>query len=262
VAAVNAAVTPRLETCALNVCAGARELVRDLAIAVHPGEFLAVLGRNGSGKTLTLLTLAGLRDATQGSVAIDGAAIGGLRRIEIAVRLGLLPQDPEPGQSMTALEYVLVGRHPHLPLWRWLGPEDRELAFEALGHVGLRELALRPLRSLSGGEQRRVAVAALLAQDPAIALLDEPTNHLDPGQAIDVLEVFRERCRRGSTVIATLHDPTVAARYADQVLLLYGDGRWRSGPASELLTSATLAELYGAPMAEAHSNGRRVFFAA
>ena len=121
--------------------------------------------------------------------------------------------------------------------------------------------ALRPLASLSGGEQRRVAIAALLAQDPGTVLLDEPTNHLDPNQAIEVLDLFDERCRAGRSVVATLHDPTLAARYAHRVLLLHGDGRWAEGPADELLTSERLSELYGTRIGTARIGERRVFFA-
>ncbi|MGB8327601.1 MAG: ABC transporter ATP-binding protein, partial [Steroidobacteraceae bacterium] len=126
--------------------------------------------------------------------------------------------------------------------------------------VGLAAAAARPLPTFSGGEQRRIAIAALLAQDPPIVLLDEPTNHLDPNQALDVLDLFRERCRAGGTVLATLHDPTLAARYADRVLLLFGDGRWIDGAASEHLTGTRLSELYGVPIGEARVGDRRVFF--
>jgi iron complex transport system ATP-binding protein len=107
-----------------------------------------------------------------------------------------------------------------------------------------------------------VAVAALLAQQPGIFLLDEPTNHLDPHHQLVVLGLFRELARSGRTVITTLHDPTLAARFADRVLLLNGDGRWTLGAVSEALTAATLSELYLAPMMELEQDGRRVFVSA
>jgi len=121
------------------------------------------------------------------------------------------------------------------------------------------ELADRRTDTLSGGEQRRVAVAALLAQQPGIFLLDEPTNHLDPHHQIGVLGLFRELARTGSTVITTLHDPTLAARFADRVLLLFGDGRWSVGPVREALTAEKLSALYDSPMIEIEKDGRRVF---
>jgi len=118
---------------------------------------------------------------------------------------------------------------------------------------------MRRTDTLSGGEQRRVAVAALLAQQPAVFLLDEPTNHLDPHHQLVVLGLFRELARAGRTVITTLHDPTLAARFADRVLLLHGDGRWTLGPVGEALTEASLSDLYLAPMMELDKDGRRVF---
>jgi iron complex transport system ATP-binding protein len=102
-------------------------------------------------------------------------------------------------------------------------------------------------------------VAALLAQKPGIFLLDEPTNHLDPYHQLRVLGLFRDLTHSGSTVVTTLHDPTLAARFADRVLLLFGDGRWSAGPVREVLTAANLSVLYGSRIIEIEADGRRVF---
>ncbi len=252
----------RLAARALSVHAGARELVRGLSVEFARGEVVAILGRNGSGKTLTLHTLAGLRQPAAGEVMLDGVPLGELTRRAIALRLGLLPQDLEDAFVTTAMETVLIGRHPHLALWQWETAEDERLAHEALAAVDLGDFAARRSDTLSGGEQRRVAVAALLAQQPAIFLLDEPTNHLDPHHQLVVLGLFRELARSGRTVITTLHDPTLAARFADRVLLLHGDGRWTLGAVREALNAATLSELYLAPMMELEQDGRRVFVSA
>ncbi len=246
----------------LSVRAGARELVRDLSVHFTPGEVVAILGRNGSGKTLTLHTLAGLRAAAGGEVRLDAAPLLEFKRRSVALRLGLLPQDLEDAFVTTALETVLIGRHPHLALWQWETAEDERLALEALAAVDMRDFALRRTDTLSGGEQRRVAVAALLAQQPGIFLLDEPTNHLDPHHQLAVLGLFRALADQGRTVVTTLHDPTLAARFADRALLLFGDGRWALGPVGSALTAATLSELYLAPMMELGREGRRVFVSA
>ena len=241
---------------------GARRLVAGLSLEFRPGEFVAILGRNGSGKTLTLHTLAGLRRPEAGAVSLDGAAMDSLSRRAVALRLGLLAQDVEEAFVTTALEAVLVGRHPHLKLWQWESAEDERIALAALTAVDLADFAGRRTDTLSGGELRRVAVAALLAQEPAVFLLDEPSNHLDPAHQSGILGLFRELCDAGKTVIATMHDPTVAARFADRVLLLHGDGRWAAGAAAELLTAEKLSELYLAPMLELEKNGRRIFVSA
>jgi iron complex transport system ATP-binding protein len=251
-----------LAAAAVSVHAGSRALVRDLSVEFAPGEVVAILGRNGSGKTLTLHTLAGLRVPAGGRVTLAGTPLPQLRRRAIALRVGLLPQDLEDAFVSTALETVLIGRHPHLALWQWETAQDEELARAALAAVDLAGFAARRTDTLSGGEQRRVAVAALLAQQPSTYLLDEPTNHLDPHHQLAVLSIFRKLATTGSTVVTTLHDPTLAARFADRVLLLFGDGRWSLGPVATTLTAATLSELYLAPMLELAHDGRRVFVSA
>jgi iron complex transport system ATP-binding protein len=244
------------------VSVGARRLVVGLSLEFAPGEFVAILGRNGTGKTLTLHTLLGLRRPQAGAVYLDGAAMEGMSRKTVALRLGLLAQDVEESFATTVLEAVLVGRHPHLKLWQWETAADERIALEALTAVDLEGFAGRRTDTLSGGELRRVAVAALLAQEPSMFLLDEPSNHLDPAHQLEILGLFRELCTAGRTVIATLHDPTVAARFADRVLLLHGDGRWAAGAAHELLTAERLSELYLSPMLELEKDGRRIFVSA
>ena len=238
---------------------GGRELVSNLTVDFGPGEFVAILGRNGCGKTLTIHTLAGLREPSSGSVCVDGLPISGQTRRAVARRLGLLAQDLEDGFVTTALETVLIGRHPHLSFWQWETAEDRRLAQSALATVDLEDFSARRTDTLSGGEQRRVAIAALLAQDPGVYLLDEPTNHLDPHHQLAVLRLFRELADNGSTVIATLHDPTLAARFADRALLLFGEGRWLIGPAGETIVAESLSSLYLTPMIEVRQEGRRIF---
>jgi len=253
---------PLLAARGLDILAGERALVRGLDLDVRTGECIALLGRNGAGKTLTLHALAGLQRIAAGRVTLDGQPLDGLPRRVIAQRVGLLLQDLESGHSETALDTVLVGRHPHLAPWQWERDEDRRLARSMLARVGLGELGARTTATLSGGEQRRVAMATLLAQQPALFLLDEPTNHLDPHHQLAVLDLFREQTHTGHAMIATLHNPTLAARYADRVVLLYGDGRWIAGAAREVLTAANLSELYLVRIVEASVEGRRVFVTA
>jgi iron complex transport system ATP-binding protein len=243
----------------VGVAAGARQLVSDLSIEFGAGEFTAILGRNGSGKTLTLHTLAGLRRPQQGSVRMDGASLDQMKRRAVARRIGLLMQDLEESFTSTALEAVLIGRHPHLAPWQWETADDERIAREALARVNMEQFATRTTDGLSGGERRRVAIASLLAQAPQVFLLDEPTNHLDPHHQVAVLELFREQATAGRTVIATLHDPTLAARFADRVILLFGDGRWTSGPTRDALTAESLSQLYLTPMIEIAADERRAF---
>lgn len=249
----------RLSCAKVDVAVPARTLVSRLDVAFEPGHVTAILGRNGSGKTLSLHTLAGLRPPEAGEVLLDGAPLVQLTRRERAHALGLLTQTTEDAFPSSVLEAVLVGRHPHLGFWEWEGDQDRAIARAALDAVQLARLEERDVSTLSGGERRRVALAALLAQDPDIYLLDEPTNHLDPHHQIDLLQLMRKKAASGRTIVMTLHDATLAARFADRVLLLFGDGEWFYGKTGEALTPAAMEKLYGLSVREVHWDGGRTF---
>ena len=168
---------PPLATDNVAVSVGARELVSDLTVSFAAGDFVAVLGRNGCGKTLTLHTLAGLRQPARGTVFLDGIPADQHNRRAAARRLGLLAQDHGDGFVTTCLETVLIGRHPHLSFWQWETAQDGQLARSALAAVDLSDFGARRTDTLSGGEQRRVAIAALLAQAPgSICSMSRPTT--------------------------------------------------------------------------------------
>jgi len=250
---------PRLTCRAVDVTVAGRTLVRGLELEARGGEFIAVLGRNGVGKTLTLHTLAGLRAPAAGAVALDGRNLSAWTGRERAQRLALLLQLTEDPFPSTVFETALIGRHPHLPFWQWEDAGDLATARAALAAVGLAEIAERAVESLSGGERRRLDIATLLAQDASVCLLDEPTNHLDPRHRNEVVALFRARTDAGGLVIAALHDATLAARAADKALLLFGDGRWRFGDAATILSDTNLSELYDVPVGELAWHGQRVF---
>jgi iron complex transport system ATP-binding protein len=255
-------VTARIECESLTVEVPGRVLVRDLGFSLPAGRMLVVLGRNGSGKSSTLHTLAGLRHAAAGVVRLDGRELGQWPRRELARTLGLLPQlvdDPFPA---TALEAVLVGRHPHLDFWAWENAGDRAAAQRALAAVDLAGLEQRDIATLSGGERRRLSIATILAQDPGVFLLDEPIHQLDPQHQLDVLRLFRGLADAGRTVIVSLHDIGLAARFADAALLLYGDGRWHCGDCDSTLTEASIGDLYGIAVRELRWEHGRTFVAA
>ncbi len=254
--------TALLRANGLRVSAGTRTLISDLSFELRRGEFIAVLGRNGCGKSLTLHTLAGLRPPAAGDVELEDQRLRQLSRGDVARALAFLPQDREDSLPLSVFEAALLGRHPHIGWLRGESAADVQIVHRALARMDVDSCAERALSTLSGGEQRRAAMAGLLAQEPRVFLLDEPTNHLDPHHQVDVLLAFRERCSAGAGVIATLHDPALAERCADRVLLMYGDGRWRLGPTAELLNAAELSLLYATPMNELSGGGRRAFIPA
>lgn len=246
----------------MRVSVPGRTLVEGLNLRLTPGEFIAVLGRNGTGKTLSLLTFAGLRAPDKGEVLLSGDNIAAMTRQQVAKLLALLPQDTDDIFPATVLDTALVGRHPHIGRWRWESTDDIQAARQALAAVGIDDLEARDVLSLSGGERRRLAIAQILTQSPSVYLLDEPTNHLDPQHQLEGLRVFRRATDQGAAVIASLHDVNLASRYADRCLLLFGDGRWVLGAADEVLNEARLEALYETPMEALQWRDRQLFIAA
>ena len=247
----------------LTLRAGDKVLVRDLDLAIDAGENWAILGANGSGKTTLLHTLAGLRAPQAGAVRLNDRPIATVPRRERARTLGLLFQDSAGAFPATVLETVLTGRHPHLGRFDTEGPADHAIAAAALESVGLAGLAGRALTTLSGGERRRVEIAAVLAQQAPLCLWDEPINHLDPQHQVSLLRLLSERTRRaGHAGLFVLHDINLALRYCSHGLLLLPDGRHQHGPLDAIITAGTLETAYGCAMREVRADPWRLFFPA
>lgn len=251
-----------LRTTELAVRVPGRVLVNGLSQMFPAGEVTAILGRNGAGKTTLLHTLAGLRSAHSGEVLLDGRRLPDWPRRERALTLGLLMQSyeyPFPASVMTA---VLTGRHPHVAAWRWESAKDRARAREALASVDLAGFEHRNVDTLSGGERRRLALATLFAQNPAVMLLDEPVNNLDPRYQVSIMRMLQQQASGGHTVLVSLHDVNLALACCLHALLLFGDGDWIAGTASEVITTENLERLYQTGFQASHSGGQVFFHAA
>jgi iron complex transport system ATP-binding protein len=259
---MNATTAPLLSCNRLSVDVPSRRLVESLSFELQRGELIAILGQNGAGKSMTLATLAGLRDAASGSVSLCGRNIFESARQWVAQHLALLPQSVDDIFPATALDTAMIGRHPHIGRLSWESAEDMDIAMTALESMGLGALASRNILSLSGGERQRLAVAQVLAQSPDVYLLDEPSNHLDPHHQVDAIQIFRNAARRGAGIMASFHDVNLAARFADRCLLLFGDGRWQLGPSAQMLTADSLSELFATRMEAVPWHDRYLFVAA
>jgi len=230
----------------VSVTLGQTEAVRRVSASVARGEWLTLIGPNGAGKTTILRALAGLVSFT-GAIELEGRALRTSSRRQIARRIALVPQKPETPGALTVAEYVLLGRTPHIGYLATESRADEGAAAAALERLVLSEFADRPLDSLSGGELQRVVLARAIAQDASILLLDEPTTALDLGRQQHVLELVDElREEAGLTVVAALHDLTLAAQYADRLLLLDAGRVIGDGSARDVLDEERIGALYDA----------------
>ena len=233
----------------LAVRIGDVQVAKGLDLHFRAGEFWGLLGANGVGKTTLLRTLAGLADAETGHIELGGRKLSDWPRRQLARSLGMLQQHTDYVFEAGVLQIALTGRHPYLGPFEKESARDIELAHRAIGQVELGDLHDRGVTSLSGGEARRLAFAALTVQDPDVMLLDEPTNHLDFRHQVKIMQLVGDLVYgAGRLAAAALHDVNLAATYCSHVLMLYGAGEWQAGPARELLTASNLERLYRCPV--------------
>ena len=235
-----------LELDAVSVRLGATDVLDCVSTTVEHGEWVAVVGPNGAGKSTLLRAVAGLV-RFRGTIRVGGADAVTLARGELARRLSFVPQEPLLPPDMTVADYVLLGRTPYLGYLGAEGADDVAAAIGALERLDLLAFARRKLRTLSGGERQRAVLARALAQDAPLLLLDEPTTALDVGRQQQVLElVDRLRVEDGLTVVAAIHDLTVAAQYSERLLLLDGGRVVTSGAPEAVVTEELLSVHFGA----------------
>lgn len=220
--------------------------VEDVSIDVAAGEWLAVVGPNGAGKS-TLLRAVGGTVAAAGVIEIGGVALADMSRRAIARSVAVVPQQPVLPDAVPVLDYVLLGRTPHLGYLASEGPGDVEAAQRSISRLDLEDVASRPLGRLSGGERQRAVLARAVAQDAGVLLLDEPTTALDIGHQQQVMELVDGlRKTGGMTVLSALHDLTLAAQFADRLALLDGGSLVAAGSPTAVLTPAAVSRFSGA----------------
>lgn len=238
--------THLLEVRGLSAGYGGRAIVDGVDLLLPPGRISVIVGANACGKSTLLRTMSRLLAPRDGSVLLDGHAIGTMPTKQLAQTLGLLPQQPIAPEGITVADLVGRGRQPHQGLFaRWTRDDDLAVA-AALEATATSALADRAVDELSGGQRQRVWIAMALAQDTDLLLLDEPTSFLDVSHQIEVLDLLRDLNRdRGTTVVLVLHDLNLAARYADHLVALV-DGRVHSaGAPGDVLTEGLVRDVFG-----------------
>ncbi|MEA3309805.1 MAG: ABC transporter ATP-binding protein [Chloroflexota bacterium] len=229
-----------------------------LSLEIEPGTITALLGPNGSGKSTLLHLLLGVLSPQAGVILVARRDRTKYSPREFGQLVGLVSQDEYLPFNFTVLEYVLLGRAPHLRLLGQPSHHDRQVALDALAVLGLRSYRERPIQALSGGERQLVTVARALAQEPRILLLDEPTAHLDLGNQQRIREILRQLKAQGQTILFTTHAPNEAAAVADQVILLRAGKIQSVGDMHQVLTAAHLTATYGVEVQVVENNGRLV----
>ena len=228
---------PALSFDAVTVQAGGQTYITDVSLSVQPGEFHGLLGPNGAGKTTLLRTLYFANTPKSGTISLLGRAQGQWGRSDWSRAMGVLVQGGGLLAGLTVADIIEIGLRPlSLESAQFAARRDR-----ALARVGLAEIPDQLAETLSGGELQRCYMAQLLARDPHVYVLDEPTNHLDLHYQYALLDEIKAR---GKSVLATLHDLTMAARYCDRVSLMARGRIVATGTPQDVLTPARLAEIY------------------
>ena len=235
-----------VEVSELSVRAGSKVLVSNVTLNIEPGTWCTIIGPNGAGKTTLVETIAGLRRISHGSVSILGQGIAGMNERQRALRVALVPQHPVVPAGMSVYDYVALGRVAHHGLFHPASVADTEVVESVLERLALIEFRERDVATLSGGERQRMVLARALTQSTKVVVLDEPITGLDLRHQMDLLELLKNEVHEcGLTVVATMHDLTLAGQFADRLVLLDAGEVVLDGPAAEVIRSEELAKRYG-----------------
>ena len=223
-----------------------RNCLSDVSMNVLAGEHVALVGPNGAGKTTLVRVLTGLLVPSAGDVRVFGQPLRNLDRRDIARRIAVVPQHIRVAFGFTVREVVLMGRAPHQGSMLVSTRADRDVVDSILERTGLTALAHRPVTGLSGGEQKRVAIARAFAQQPEVLVLDEATAHLDIRHRVELHALVRREIKeRQLACLSVMHDLTEVAQNADRVVLL-DQGRVRAqGTIEDVMTYRILRETFG-----------------
>lgn len=234
----------------LSLKQGKRFLCQSLSLRFAASEIWGILGVNGVGKSTLLHTLAGLRAPYAGKIYLSHKPLAELSRQQIAKHIGILFQENPLATQHTVWDICQTSRFPHRAYYaKHDDPHDENMIATALQATSLTAFKHRTVSALSGGERRRLAIAAVLAQTPQYYLLDEPTNHLDLRHQTQILHYLRSLAHtQQRTLIMSLHDVNLAQQYCTHVLLMFEDGHVALGPKNTLLTHEHLSALYQQPL--------------
>lgn len=234
---------------------GRHEVLRGVSFEAQSGECVGILGNNGAGKSTLITCINRIRTPNAGSILLDGKSVAEMSRNELARSIAYVAQKNEMSHS-TVYDCVLLGRKPYI---KWaVSTEDLTICDSVISLFGLKELELRQLEELSGGEVQKVMLARALVQEPRVLLLDEPTSNLDPKNQYEMLSLVRSIAREhGVTVLIVIHDLNLALRFCDSFLFLKDGVNYLHG-GLEHVTSEVISEIYGVRAEVTDVSGRKI----
>ncbi|MDO9069284.1 MAG: ABC transporter ATP-binding protein [Deltaproteobacteria bacterium] len=223
---------------------GEKCVLEDISFSLSSGEILALVGPNGSGKSTLIKSISLIQGPTSGLITLDGTDITKIEPIDLAMRIGYVPQHFTYTLYSTVFETVLLGRRRHI---RWsVSDEELSRVQQALDILEMGDLAGKYMDQLSGGERQKVFIARALAQNPSLFLFDEPTSALDIRYQIEVMETMRRITReQNSSMIIAVHDLNLANRYADRVLVLNKGSVAGYGKTHDVLSPELIRQVFG-----------------
>ena len=219
-----------------------------VSLAAERSRITAVVGPNGSGKSTLVRALVGQVAITSGSITVDDADIASLSRRVLASRVAVVTQREEPAFPLTVREYVSLGRHPHLGLFRGMQPSDRDAVDRAFSLTETSPFADRAITALSGGEWQRTRLARAIAQGGDAVVLDEPTTFLDVGHEMAIFELLARLAELGQAVLLVSHQLNLVSRFASHLVLLHRGHVAAAGAPSDVMQGAILERVYEWPL--------------
>ena len=228
---------------------GSKEVIKGFTADIHKGEFVGLIGSNGTGKSTLLKCLSGLLPITGGRIVVGGRDNAGLKQRERSQMVAVVPQSFDIDYDFTAEDIVLMGRNPYLSYKDRESAEDYRIVEQAMKMTKTLGFRGRMFNELSGGEKQRVIIARAIAQEPDIILLDEPTSALDVHHQIEVMELIDQLNKNDHmTVVAVLHDINLASRYCGRLIMIQGGRVVADGPPADVVIERNLKQLYNMKM--------------
>jgi iron complex transport system ATP-binding protein len=228
----------------VSVSLSGRQVLRDVSLRLEAGQVTGLLGPNGAGKSTLMKVLAG-QLAGGGRVELGEQSLEQISEVERAKAIAWLPQARVLSWPISVAAVVQLGRLPWHGWRRSLSANDLDKCAAAMDLLDVADLADRPATELSGGEQARVLMARAVAQDTPVLLADEPASGLDPAHQISMMAALRQLAGQGRSVLASLHDLSLAARWCDRLVLMKDGGISADGPPDAVMTQDVLRDVYG-----------------